>query len=242
MDIKTTFTGIVSAKVLGDDYMISLLKRDIILSRKPIIFIGLLVIIWSIIASFTQDKLLGQLIFGYLLFFQSYYLVIVLSQQDERVKSDLIINSLPIDRKLVVLEKYVFLVLQPISIAIFMILTTRGIHALQVSGFQEGQNFTLFGAIVAIALTWFVLSIYIPINYLSIGKSKAFNQLSLMILIVLPSFFTRLIKINGVPELPPTLMNISPGIVISGLLGFALIIYFISYLISKKIYSRKDFY
>ncbi|WP_422485529.1 ABC-2 transporter permease [Gudongella sp. DL1XJH-153] len=222
--------------------MISLLKKDMMLSRKPMMLIGVLVIVWTIPAFLVQSELMGQVVFGYMLFFQSYYLAIMLTQQDEAVKADLIINSLPVNRSLVVAERYLYFMVQPAAMSVFILLFSRTVWAIPAPGFPQGQVFSTAGAMIVLPVIWIALSFYLPVNYLSIGKIKVFNQLSFMALILLPGIASRFIKNTEMPVWFPRLLELSIETIIGTLLLASLIIYFISYKISNKIYKIKDFY
>jgi hypothetical protein len=222
--------------------MLWLFKKDLMLSRKPMMLIGVLVLVWAIPAFLVQDQIMSQVVFGYMLFFQSYYLAIMLTQQDEAVKADLIINSLPVSRNLVVAERYLFFVIQPAVMTAFILVFSRAVWSIPAPGFPQGQGFSIVGALVVLPIIWIMLSFYLPINYMSIGKIKVFNQLSFMALIILPGIASRFIKGSQMPSWIQGLLEMPVELVVAGLIIASMIIYFISYQFSKKIYRNKDFY
>lgn len=222
--------------------MLSLFKKDVMLSRKPMMLIGVLVLVWTIPAFLVQDQIMSQVVFGYMLFFQSYYLAIMLTQQDEAVKADLIINSLPVNRNLVVAERYLFFIIQPAAMTAFILVFSRAVWSIPAPGFPQGQVFSIVGALVVLPIIWIMLSFYLPINYMSIGKIKVFNQLSFMALILLPGIASRFIKGAQMPSWIQGLLEMPVELVVAGLIIASMIIYFISYQFSKKIYRNKDFY
>ncbi len=222
--------------------MLSLFKKDVMISRKPMMLIGVLVLIWTIPAFLVQNQIMAQVVFGYMLFFQSYYLAIMLTQQDEAVKADLIINSLPVNRNLVVAERYLFFIIQPAAMTAFILVFSRAVWSIPAPGFPQGQGFSIVGAMVVLPIIWIILTFYLPINYMSIGKIKVFNQLSFMALILLPGIASRFIKGSQMPSWIQGLLEMPVELVVAGLIIASMIIYFISYQFSKKIYRNKDFY
>lgn len=222
--------------------MLSLFKKDVMISRKPMMLIGVLVLIWTIPAFLVQNQIMAQVVFGYMLFFQSYYLAIMLTQQDEAVKADLIINSLPVNRNLVVAERYLFFIIQPAAMTAFILVFSRAVWSIPAPGFPQGQGFSIVGAMVVLPIIWIILSFYLPINYMSIGKIKVFNQLSFMALILLPGLASRFIKGAQMPSWLQGLLEMPVELVVASLMVASMIIYFISYQFSKKIYRNKDFY
>jgi hypothetical protein len=222
--------------------MLSLFKKDVMISRKPMMLIGVLVLIWTIPAFLVQNQIMAQVVFGYMLFFQSYYLAIMLTQQDEAVKADLIINSLPVNRNLVVAERYLFFIIQPAAMTAFILVFSRAVWSVPAPGFPQGQGFSIVGAMVVLPIIWIILSFYLPINYMSIGKIKVFNQLSFMALILLPGLASRFIKGAQMPSWLQGLLEMPVELVVASLMVASMIIYFISYQFSKKIYRNKDFY
>ena len=222
--------------------MLSLFKKDVMISRKPMMLIGVLVLIWTIPAFLVQNQIMAQVVFGYMLFFQSYYLAIMLTQQDEAVKADLIINSLPVNRNLVVAERYLFFIIQPVAMTAFILVFSRAVWSIPAPGFPQGQGFSIVGAMVVLPIIWIILTFYLPINYMSIGKIKVFNQLSFMALILLPGIASRFIKGSQMPSWIQGLLEMPVELVVAGLIIASMIIYFISYQFSKKIYRNKDFY
>ncbi|MCR3955572.1 MAG: ABC-2 transporter permease [Gudongella sp.] len=222
--------------------MFELLKKDMIISRKPMMLIGVLVILWGIPAYLIQNEVMGQAIFGYYLFFQAYYLLIMLTQKDESVKADIVINSLPVERSLVVAVRYIYFIIQPVLFSVVLIALTGIIWAVPSPGFPDGRIFSPIGALVVLPMIWIMFSIYLPINYLSIGKTRVFNQLSLMALIILPSIISRYFRIDKMPGWINDIGSFPLELIIPGFILVSLLAYFISYKISKRIYREKDFH
>lgn len=222
--------------------MIELLKKDMIISKKPMMLIGVLVILWGIPAYLIQNEVMGQAIFGYYLFFQTYYLAIMLTQKDESVKADIVINSLPVERGLVVAVRYIYFIIQPLVFSAVLIGLTGIIWAIPSPGFPEGRIFSPIGALLVLPMIWLLFSIYLPINYLSIGKTRVFNQLSLMALIILPSIISRYFRIDKMPDWIKDIGGFPLELMIPGFILVSLLAYFISYKVSKRIYINKDFY
>ncbi|HZH94198.1 MAG TPA: ABC-2 transporter permease [Tissierellaceae bacterium] len=222
--------------------MLSLFKKDVMISRKPMMLIGVLVLIWTIPAFLVQNQIMAQVVFGYMLFFQSYYLAIMLTQQDEAVKADLIINSLPVNRNLVVAERYLFFIIQPAAMTAFILVFSRAVWSIPAPGFPQGQGFSIVGAMVVLPIIWIILTFYLPINYMSIGKIKVFNQLSFMALILLPGIASRFIKGAQMPSWFQGILEMPVGLVVASLIIVSMTSYFISYQFSKRIYRNKDFY
>lgn len=165
---------------------------------------------------------------------------------DERNRSDIMLVSLPIKRNKIILEKYL-LVLSTGLIGIGIMGFLGGL--VKISGLVPVSRFIntndIFLSLASIVL---LSSVYYPL-YLKLGYkySRVINMLFFMIFFFIPSWITEYTTSN-VDFNDPAVQNIieiflaTPTILINGgLLLIALILALISYLISVRIYTNKEF-
>ncbi|MBQ8802845.1 MAG: ABC-2 transporter permease [Tyzzerella sp.] len=148
--------------------------------------------------------------------------------------------TLPISRKLYVMEKYVFSLLSIATGATFSLILMVG-----VSLIKDGYVLTTsdFAFIIGYALGSMVfLSIMLPVN-LKFGPEKGRIAMIIVIAVIVASGFS-ISKVVGKVDLTKLywgIREIKPMVVMGILVMIVLVILSVSYLISCKIMKKKEF-
>ncbi len=218
--------------------MLRLVIKDILIQKKT--FIGAL--IYLIFVIFAFQGLEGNAYTAAIVAF-SYLMVMGAFGHDDKNKSDIMLNSLPIKRKNIVMAKY---------ISLFAYITIGTLAFIAVNSLVSVSNIniktypvTLESIISAIFAISLLNSISFPLMFkLGFTKSRVFNMI-----LFLSIFFAApyVVKFFSKPEsafavkIINFLKNQSDIAIVSGLLASFFIILLISYLISVKMYKGREF-
>lgn len=217
--------------------MATLILKDILIQKKTVI----LVLFYSILAIFAFQNLTGGpfVITGVA---ANYILFLTAAAYEDKNKSELMLNSLPVPRKNIVLAKYlsVFVYTAISIVAYFIVSNIFRIFNLPLNI----QPITFPGIITIFLLAGCMISIYLPL-FFKFGYIQA-RILNILIFMFF-SFGPTLLKdvINKNHKYLGWLVKIfennpgeyTPFIV----LGFTLLFMVISYLISVNIYNHREF-
>ncbi|MBC2580042.1 ATP-binding cassette domain-containing protein [Clostridium sp. DJ247] len=169
----------------------------------------------------------------------AYMFIIYASACDDKNKSYIILNSLPINRKDIVISKYIsVLVFIFIGVVISFLITT----ILKLSGFGHLNELMTSGNILGCSTSILLLSsLYFPI-YFKFGylKSKYFNMILFMCAFFIPTFLAENLGKGNIPKFIAYLNTQPNWLVTMFILAVLFIILLISLLISTKIYVDKD--
>jgi ABC-2 type transport system permease protein len=219
--------------------MLNLILKDILIQKKTLAFIGLYIIFFM-----YAFQSIGAGAFSAIIIAVTYQMVASACNHEHKSNSDIVMNSLPLTRKSLVLSKY-------LSIIIYASLATLGYMAFYVIlqlvpisiNIQPVTLESLAAALVGVIL---MNGIYYPV-YFSLGYTKAqivsfllffvffFGSMSIAEILTGEQKSKLLLKVSGF------LSKSSDMQIFLMLMGGALVILFISYTISVRFYSNREF-
>lgn len=221
--------------------MYRLLMKDFMLLKKTLWVITF----YSFLAFFLfSSENIGDVVYMMGISMISYLLVMYITAFDDRNKSEILINSLPLIRKEVVRSRYISVFIFIITGTVFMYiagLILRGFHIINLT--RGLQLMDLTGASVSILL---LCSLYLPLFFkMGYMKAKLFNFAIFGLFFMVPPLIQGLInnmdKPQWIDELITSLSNISDWNLSLIFIGGMCIIYGLSYIISLQFYQRREF-
>lgn len=225
--------------------MLSLIKKELKISK-----LWILLLVLSIVFSFsifmstaaveiTGIKFLQNLAYSYAVFMLVYISVIDNNYHDIKNKSDVILNSFPINRGDIVKSKYFIVFIYIIIYSLFMGITNRIFMPLIYNG--ESQLEILWSLLIITTISLIFYSVYYPLYFKSEDGLMTFNQVFRIIIILLPSVIGRYSKQLPMGKVLNFLTKIGTKKIGIFLLILSFVIYYISLQISKRIYMKKEF-
>lgn len=219
--------------------MFNLLKKDFILSLKVNIIIIIFICFLSKVGLFSMDNALAvNPIYIFCLVMMVFILMNYCIGYDDKKGIQVILNSLPIKRSDFVKAKYIILVVFILVNSIVFLLFTNIIKV--ICNNAEGSAINILDIIISIDILLIFYSIYYLL-YFRLDDSRRFNSILWMLIMILPNIIVT--KFNV-----PRVENILANVEISNLyrtnifiLIFSIVIYYISFLLSKYIYSKREF-
>lgn len=218
--------------------MLSLIIKDILVQKKT--FVGAL--LYLVFFVFVFQSLKGNMYTAAIVAF-AYLMVMGGFAYDDKTKSDIMLNSLPIKRENVVMAKYISLFAYIAIGTIAFIAITSVISLLNMPIKTYPVTIELIvSAIFAVSL---LSSICFPLMFkLGYIKAKTFNMiLFVSIFCGIPFLVNFAPKPNSefTKAFTTFLKNQSDVAIASGLLALSFVILLISYMISVKLYKRREF-
>ncbi len=219
--------------------MVNLVKKDLRLSFKVNIFAVLYALFISAGGLVRDDVVLANLLYTLGILILTFITVIYTNGYDDKYKSEIVLNSFPIDRRDIVRAKY-------LTLMIFILLFSGTIlvftNVLPVIIFIEGAvGASIHTAILAINILLIFYSLYYPV-YFKVGEGlRSFNTILWLLLLIAPASMKRGVEFLAKRGLLEKLAQVDLSRINLYLLGISLIIYYISLQISKKIYMGREF-
>lgn len=216
--------------------MLNLILKDLLIQKKTIALLALYIIVFSI--AFQN---IGGGAFTAITIAITYQMVAVASSNEEKANSDIIMNSMPITRRTIVLSKY-------LSVFVYALLAVIGYMAL----FLISQLINIPLSIAPINLeslgasllgVMLMNGIYYPV-YFKLGYVKA-RIASFILFFVF--FFGAMQLVDFIREVSPlqqlgnVFSHISNMQVFFILIGFGLGFTVLSYVLSLKFYTHREF-
>lgn len=219
-------------------YIINMLKKDWILlkSKKHMLLFLIFPLTMGLALSQASsiEKVASSTVMG--ITFTSYILVTYIFGLEERNKFEVVFNSFPISRNLVVFYKYVFIV----AVYFAGVILTCLIPSITILVADKGFiNFKLL-RMTFIGYTSF-FAIYLPI-YFKYGymKMSRINLILYLLIITFPAIIPKLARI----ELLKIIFNNYYPLIQTAFSNYGLIIYIlllvVSLVLSLNIYSKKE--
>lgn len=220
--------------------MFKLALKDIKLSTKfmGIIIIYILTISSSILSS--MDELFVSITYIVLMVMGIFMLVIYTNGHDTRNKTEIIINSFPINRSDIVRGKYLTLILYTIIICSILFLTSNILKEL-FTKFQGSKSITMGNIIIVTNIVLLFYSIYYPIYFKAGEDMRTFNYILWFLVIVSPSLVKKLVEWIIKNDMLDEILSIDLNKINISILIVLIIIFYISLQISKKIYKQREF-
>lgn len=220
------------------DIMFNLVKKDLKLSTKINIFAVAYAMFISAMGMNVPVDLPVNIM--YILGIITFVFVSVIYSigYDDKNKSEVVLNSFPIDRKDIVRGKYVTLLIFIFISCISVFLLTNIIKGLGLK--PGGRPADMWDIVAAMSLLLVFYSIYYPL-YFKLGDLRMFNSILWMLVFVGPTILTKLGKRFVTEDLMTKLSSLNLGQISLLIFIFSIAMYFISLQISKKIYMTREF-
>ncbi|HSH36473.1 ABC-2 transporter permease [Schnuerera sp.] len=219
--------------------MLNLVKKDLKLSRKINIFGGIYALFIAAMGLTMPNYMIANLLYVLGMIILIFMLVIYTNGYDDKYKSEIIINSFPVDRQDIVKGKYLTLILFIILGSGIVLLFTKIISVLNIV--DNNMSASLWNALFVTNISLIFYSIYYPF-YFKIGEGiRSFNMILWIVILIGPSIISKFMKkLEAIGQLEK-IMSININKLNIYLLVFSLIMFYISLQISKKIYLKREF-
>lgn len=221
--------------------MISLLKKDLLIQKKSFLFLFLYGIFMFIV---FNNPVFEDMIYIMGMIIAVYFFLVTASMEDDKNKSEIILNSLPLSKSQIVLAKYLSVFAYILIGAVFL-----GIVGLlfKLSAFPTTPRLIKAVDLLAAGLLVSVyVSIYFPM-YFRFGASalRLFSVVFFLIFFFMPRYLLNLYlayeNTEAVRLLNKFFLEQSPLIPAIVVIFIILALMTGSFLISRSIYSRKEF-
>ncbi len=206
--------------------MKGLILKDLLNLKSTFKMLGVMMIFFAVVfLPQGNDFFYGMIILMFAM------MVVTTISYDDLAKWDAYALTMPVTRKEMVLSKYLVMAILN-TLGALLSLSVGIIGSIIMRKSFDLEILAIIGAIYLVALIFG--SLIIPLIY-QFGTEKA--RLLLFLCALIPTALILLVEQLGVPQ--PTIVN--PVIYLIGLIGFAIGGVIFSYLISVKIYSKKEF-
>lgn len=218
--------------------MINLIKKDLILSKKMNIFGIIYALFVAAMGASQPDSIVSNLIY-ILVIIMLVFIFVIYTNGYDNYKSEMLFNSLPIDRRNIVRSKYLTLIIFTVSACGIVFLLSKSMY---LFGFTELDNsLSIQIAILIVSIVLIFYSIYYP-YYFKVGESiRSFNSVLWILTMIGPGALTKILKTSWGNEMLTKLAAIDFNTINLYILALSLIMYYISLQISKGIYKRREF-
>ena len=172
--------------------MFNLIKKDFILSRKINIFVVVYALFIAAMGLVMPDPLVSTFLYTLGMLTLIFITVIYTNGYDDKYKSEIVLNSLPIERENIVRAKYMTLILFIIMSCSAVLIFTNIILKLGVVSIGKGAS--IWNVIFATNISLIFYSIYYPI-YFKVGEGlRSFNTILWILIAIGPSVLSKLMK------------------------------------------------
>jgi ABC-2 type transport system permease protein len=222
--------------------MLNLIVKDILIQKKTLLYALLYAILAPIVFSSMKPIGLGLYVLPPMAI--TYMFISFAVSYDEKNKSEIILNSLPIERNDIVISKYISTFVFAILGIIFSILIGFIGKTAGLSMFT--RLISLMDIVLVLTSVCILSSIFFPV-YFKFGyiKMNLFNVIILMLIMILPTtvfeYFTENPNNILVQNISYFINNTSSFTQNSLILLTGLILFLISLMISIRIYNSKEF-
>ncbi len=219
--------------------MFNLIKKDFILSRKINIFVVVYALFIAAMGLVMPDPLVSTFLYVLGMLTLIFITVIYTNGYDDKYKSEIVLNSLPIERENIVRAKYMTLILFIIMSCSAVLIFTNIILKLGVV--NTGKAASIWNAIFVTNISLIFYSIYYPI-YFKVGEGlRSFNTILWILMVIGPSVLSKLMKgLNTIGYLEKIIAIDINRINIYVLIP-SLFMFYMSMKISEKIYRTREF-
>lgn len=220
--------------------MKQLVMKDVRLLK----FINLIIICAGLIFGYAGVDInhvyKSKFVYGFTMFILIYMVSIFSTQHDVKWKSDMMLNSFPVNRYDIVKAKYISMGLYILFITGVVFLSSNIINII-FKGPSTGNPATIFDILFIIGLSLMFFSIYLPSYYYNAGKAQLFNQIFYIIMIILPNIIGRFSTKIEATNIFQKIISMDFNIIILMFVAIGIIMYLVSLQISKSIYKLKEF-
>lgn len=221
--------------------MQSLIIKDILIQKKAFILSSGYSLF--ILIAFQNQVLAGtSYIMGAMAI--TYFLLIGACAYEEKNKSEIVLNSLPLTREEIVRARY----LSVIVFVAFSLLVTGGMGALmKVMGLPFPLNYISGKDILGVLTsTVLLVSLYLPIFFkYGYFKARYFNIFLFLFFFFVPNLLVQYFREYRTREDAEELIKFIAGVpdtaFVLGLSGALMVLMVVSYLVSVGVYRRREF-
>lgn len=219
--------------------MINLIKKDLKLSIKVNIFAVIYALFISATGLIADNSIAANLLYIIGIVILTFIAVIFTNGYDDKNRSEVVFNSLPLDRRNIVRGKYISLLIFLLISSGAVILFTNILSIFEI--LDGGDSAGIQSAILAANIVLLFYSIYYPFYFKVGGGLRTFNAVLWIVLMIGPSMLGKGLKALDERGLLDRLMKIDLNTINLYLLVISIVIYYISLQISKRIYLRREF-
>ncbi|UFJ41534.1 ABC-2 transporter permease [Brevibacillus humidisoli] len=207
--------------------MYNLLLKEWIISKTTIAINMTLLLVTSLVTSDGQVPIYLPIIFGCVFIFGN-------SFQEYKNNSEVLVNSLPVSRPQIVASKYLASLLFGAVVTSFAAVLNMLLPVFAV--------YEMLHIVLSISLIGLFAAVYFPLYYLLGPRFIQYGFLALMLLCitVLPMVVNLGVK-NGFWGLAAVFEQVSPALLSLAFLGVATVLLLVSWVISVRLYLRKEF-
>lgn len=219
--------------------MFNLIKKDFILSRKINIFVVVYALFIAAMGLVMPDPLVSTFLYVLGMLTLIFITVIYTNGYDDKYKSEIVLNSLPIERENIVRAKYMTLILFIIMSCSAVLIFTNIILKLGVVSIGKGAS--IWNVIFATNISLIFYSIYYPI-YFKVGEGlRSFNTILWILMVIGPSVLSKLMKGLNTTGYLEKIIAIDINRINIYVLIPSLFMFYMSMKISEKIYRTREF-
>lgn len=220
--------------------MKQLVMKDIRLLR----FINLIILCVGILSGYVGVSIdniyKSKLIYGFAMFIMIYMVSTFSTQFDVKGKTNMMLNSFPVDRYDIVISKYISMGLYIFFITGIVFLSSN-ISKIILKTTIAGNPANIWDILFILGLSLMFFSMYLPFHYYNVGKAQAFNQIFYIILILLPNIIGRFGSKIESTKIFVSIISMDLKIIALMFVVVGIIVYLVSLQISKAIYKAKEF-
>lgn len=221
--------------------MFNLVLKDFLLQKKITLITIAYALFFSVVCYFNAtklDKLMVFPIFG--IVFSTYLSIFYMIGKEERTKSLIIINSLPLERSQIVISKYISLIFFIIINTLVFYLPILLLGVIYANNSVSSLDYSII--IMFLSFLLILFSIYYPL-YFKYGYNamRIFSFAFYILTFTIPNFLQKLIKTNN-PLLHKLInyMLVNPSKTIWITFILTVLIFIASLYASIGIYKNKD--
>lgn len=218
-----------------------LFKKDFTISTK-MIFLSLIgfSFLFGMLAFMVESYIVAQSLYASIVLLSTIGILNTIITEDDKYNTDMLFNSLPIERKTIVISKYLSMAVFPFIYGLSTFIISRAFELSDSMMFYLTPKnlFHFEGMVFSIALSFIFLSFYLPLYYLSIEKARMIGGASLVIVFILPIAIMKFTdNLGDLSIVNQYMKNLSLNI---SLLAVSITLYLISLQFSIKIYNKKE--
>lgn len=219
--------------------MVNLILKDIKLAQKMNIFIVIYALFIAGMGFSVSNYLAASLFYILGMNILIFASVIYTNGFDDKYNTEIIFNSMPIDRKNIVRGKYIVLIIFIIIGCGVIVLLTNIIPLLGI--IEGGKSADIWNAIFVTSIVLLFYSIYYPI-YFRMGEGiRSFNAIIWVLVMVGPAILGKSMKVLESAGYLEKVMSMDINTINIYFLGVSIIIYYLSMQVSERIYMKREF-
>ncbi len=221
--------------------MLNLVLKDILIQKKSF----LIALIYSVfLFAIFSNEVFREAVYIMGTVAIAYIMVVTSNAYDDKYKSEIIVNSLPVKRKSVVLSKYLA---AAVFVAVGLIVVGTVGAVIIIAGIPLPVRYiNLYDTVFALSLVALLASLYYPLYFrFGYALSRMINMVLFLALFFGPSALVGYVRQNAdygtAQQLAVCLQDFPSWALGTSVLAAVMLLTVVSALISLKIYETKDF-